>query len=35
MVVLSFQDRLAKLHNNVAKETARRKTLLDPTGAEK
>ncbi|XP_059178618.1 SNARE-associated protein Snapin-like [Physella acuta] len=29
-ILQNVQDRLNKLHNNISKETARRKTMLDP-----
>ncbi|KAH9508894.1 hypothetical protein Btru_050399 [Bulinus truncatus] len=29
-ILQNVQDRLTKLHNNISKETARRKTMLDP-----
>ncbi|CAL1544439.1 unnamed protein product [Lymnaea stagnalis] len=30
-ILQNVQDRLNKLHNNISKETARRKTMLDPS----
>ncbi|KAI8770977.1 SNARE-associated protein Snapin [Biomphalaria glabrata] len=30
-ILQNVQDRLTKLHNNISKETARRKTMLDPS----
>ncbi|XP_060552714.1 SNARE-associated protein Snapin-like, partial [Ruditapes philippinarum] len=32
-ILQNVQERLTKLYNNVSRETARRKVLLDPPGA--